>query len=192
MPKVKTRKSLHYVSNVSNRKFAVSAEKVENVVVGSALNEESNSNEKSLPEIPHTKKERAKERHNKWIEKFDPTKKSTRKSKKKKKSRQMDICEEQTTLNISELKEFLPDINKEFGSINQNTLKKSNSHIGLNMKPVKSKSTRKNIAKSEIQRFHQVLQHSAFKADPLSTIKQHVENTIEKKQVIDDKSMKTD
>jgi hypothetical protein len=41
---------------------------------------------------------------------------------------------------------------------------------------------------SEIQRFHKVLNHSAFKADPLSTIKQHVENTIEKKQVIDDKS----
>jgi hypothetical protein len=40
---------------------------------------------------------------------------------------------------------------------------------------------------NEIQRFHKVLQHSAFKADSLSTIKQHVENTIEKKQVVDDK-----
>lgn len=41
---------------------------------------------------------------------------------------------------------------------------------------------------SEIQRFHKVLNHSAFMADPLSTIKLHVENTIEKKQIIDDKS----
>jgi len=152
--------------------------------------EKSNVEEKLLPEISHTKKEKAKERHEKWVKKFEPT---TQKSKKKKKkSRQMDICEEETTLNISELKEYLPDINKAFESTNQKTQKKSqpsqNSNLGLNVKSVKSKSARKNIAMSEIQRFHKVLNHSAFKADPLSTIKQHVENTIEKKQVVDDRS----
>ena len=44
---------------------------------------------------------------------------------------------------------------------------------------------------SEIQRFHKILHHSAFRADPLSIIKQHVENTIEKKQVVDDKTDKS-
>ncbi|CAG8458821.1 23109_t:CDS:2 [Rhizophagus irregularis] len=145
MPKVrKTRKSLHY--NVPNRKFAVSADKVEKVVIGSALNEEEpNAEEKLLPKISNTKKEKARERHEKWIKK-------------------------ETTLNISDLKEYLPDINK-VESTNQKG---------------QDKKTKKKM--SEIQRFHKVLNHSAFKADPLSTIKLHVENTIEKKQIIDDKS----
>ena len=72
------------------------------------------------------------------------------KKKKKKKSRQMDICEEETILNISELKEYLPDINKEFESTNQKSRKKpqssQNSNLGLYVKSVKSKSARKNIA----------------------------------------------
>ncbi|RGB40884.1 ribosome biogenesis protein SLX9-domain-containing protein [Rhizophagus diaphanus] len=198
MPKVrKTRKSLHY--NVPNRKFAVSDDKVEKVVIGSTLNEEEpNADEKLLPKISNTKKEKARERHEKWIKKFEPTKTSTQRSKKnkkkKKKSRQMDVCEEETTLNISDLKEYLPDINKEVESTKQKgrdkkTKKKSqNSNLVLNLKSVKSKSARKVVAMSEIQRFHKVLNHSAFKADPLSTIKLHVENTIEKKQTIDDKS----
>jgi hypothetical protein len=59
----------------------------------------------------------------------------------------MDICEEETTLNISELKEFLPGIDKKFESGNQKTQKKPQiSNIGINMKSVKTKSARKNIA----------------------------------------------
>ncbi|CAG8759031.1 8162_t:CDS:2, partial [Dentiscutata erythropus] len=66
--------------------------------------------------------------------------------------------------------------------------------IGLNVKPVKSQTTRKRIMQEEIQRFHKVMQHSAFKADPLLTVKQHVENTVEKKESIpnDNSSMNVD
>lgn len=91
-----------------------------------------------------------------FIEEFEPTKTSTQRSKKnkkkKKKSRQMDVCEEETTLNISDLKEYLPDINKAVESTNQKgqdkkTKKKSqNLNLVLNLKSVKSKSARKIIA----------------------------------------------
>lgn len=63
----------------------------------------------------------------------------------------MDVCEEETTLNISDLKEYLPDINK-VESTNQKgqdkkTKKKSqNSNLVLNLKSVKSKSARKIVA----------------------------------------------
>lgn len=63
----------------------------------------------------------------------------------------MDVCEEETTLNISDLKEYLPDINK-VESTNQKgqdkkTKKKSqSSNLVLNLKSVKSKSARKIVA----------------------------------------------
>jgi hypothetical protein len=66
----------------------------------------------------------------------------------------MDICEEETTLNISDLKEYLPDINNEVESTNQKgQIKKSqkkslsqNFNLVLNLKSVKSKSARKIVA----------------------------------------------
>ncbi|CAG8766194.1 7173_t:CDS:2, partial [Cetraspora pellucida] len=63
--------------------------------------------------------------------------------------------------------------------------------IGLNI--AKPQVARKKIIKEEIQRFHKVIQHSAFKADPLSAVRQHVENTVEKKKSIpNDNSMNID
>jgi|tagenome__1003787_1003787.scaffolds.fasta_scaffold17811297_1 hypothetical protein len=59
----------------------------------------------------------------------------------------MDICEDEISLNISELKGYLPNIDKEFESANQETQRKSQiSNIGINIKSVKTKSARKNIA----------------------------------------------
>jgi len=56
----------------------------------------------------------------------------------------MDICEEEPTFNISELKEY---IDKEFESTNQESQKNSqSSNLKLNINPVKSKSARKNVA----------------------------------------------
>ncbi|CAG8712618.1 9322_t:CDS:2, partial [Acaulospora morrowiae] len=160
-PKVqKTRKRLTQV----NREFAVPQKNVESVVLGSTP-------DKPIIEKPkdfsQTKKEREKARHEKWIQ-----------------SQwllllRMDI-EETLTFNIASLKESLSTVDiSENPESRPRGAGKSNSQSPSS---AKTKAARKNIAMSEIQRFHKVLQHSAFKDDPLLTIKQHVENTIERKK----------
>ncbi|CAG8711850.1 28538_t:CDS:2 [Gigaspora margarita] len=99
---------------------------------------------------------------------FEPTgSNAVRNKTNKKKRNKKNSSKIEESLNISSLVQSLPIID-----------------AGLNIKPVKSQTARKRIMKEEIQRFHKVMQHSAFKADPLSTVKQHVENTIEKKVCI--------
>jgi hypothetical protein len=85
---------------------------------------------------------------------FEPTNTTSQKFKKKKKKKksQQTCGVEETTLNISELREYLPDISKELESTSQKTQKKAqsqssrNSNLVLNIKSVKSKSARRNIA----------------------------------------------
>ncbi|KAI8049075.1 ribosome biogenesis protein SLX9-domain-containing protein [Syncephalis plumigaleata] len=57
--------------------------------------------------------------------------------------------------------------------------------------PDKQPGTRKRdkIAKNEMARFQAVLGHPAFKANPLTAIRQHVENTFGKPATMTDKSM---
>ncbi|ORX62257.1 hypothetical protein DM01DRAFT_299453 [Hesseltinella vesiculosa] len=50
------------------------------------------------------------------------------------------------------------------------------SHL-VSLDKIKSKNKKKNAMLQDIARFQKVLQHDAFKNDPLSTIRQHVQNT---------------
>ncbi|RHZ81446.1 hypothetical protein Glove_120g118 [Diversispora epigaea] len=203
MPKVKKpRNSIHH------RKFAVPEKKVEKVIVGSTQPLYDNNNDddndidkggdesiikqqqpqKSQPSQkshPQTKKEKINRKREFWKQKFALSKLSNlsnnvnKKKRKKKKSQQMDIFED--TLNLSSLKDSLLTINP--SKNDQNSQKKSS----LNSPPppppvVKTTTARKNVAMKEIPRFYEILQHSEFKINPLSTIRTHIENTLEKKK----------
>ncbi|KAF0449630.1 ribosome biogenesis protein [Gigaspora margarita] len=122
------------------------------------------------------------------VQRFEPTgSNAVRNKTNKKKRNKKNSSKIEESLNISSLVQSLPIIDAGPNFQPQPQTRKSHPkppQIGLNIKPVKSQTARKRIMKEEIQRFHKVMQHSAFKADPLSTVKQHVENTIEKKVCI--------
>ncbi|CAG8504493.1 2735_t:CDS:2 [Diversispora eburnea] len=90
----------------------------------------------------------------------------------------MDVFEE--TLNLSSLKDSLLTIDP--SNNDKNSQKKSSLNSPPSLSVVKTITARKNVAMKEIPRFYEILQHSTFKINPLSTIRTHIENTIEKKK----------
>ncbi|KAG9302705.1 hypothetical protein G9A89_005179 [Geosiphon pyriformis] len=192
MPKVRrTRTTFHYTPQT------VSQEKeIERVIPGSARNinahsllasyskehkdkrvEEKRVEEKVIDKersIP--KKEKRKERHEKWLEKLGSIYRP--KKKKKKQVESSGILADFSSLR--EILETLPDIASDPNHIPQRQLKPLPK--GLNSKKVVGKKARKNAEIAEMKRFHKIMHHPIFKADPMSTIESHVKNSLGPKE----------
>ncbi|KAI8577479.1 hypothetical protein K450DRAFT_251865 [Umbelopsis ramanniana AG] len=180
MPKVtRTRTRLHKEAapKIKDRKFAVKEKEVLEKIDTTHDEPQIETTEAGLEEEdgPVSKRMKRKMRHDNWMQKLDQTYNKLDKKKKKKGKNSLAV-----------------DL-KDFGSILsqiQTTDKPSESFVrGAQPAPkspfpdtnpkVTRKKTRKANALQEIIRFQNVLQHSAFKSNPMETIKQHVQNTFQ-------------
>ncbi|KAJ2474612.1 hypothetical protein IWW56_005796 [Coemansia sp. RSA 2131] len=128
---------------------------------------------------PVSKKGKRVERHKKWIDKL-ATAQAQQRQEQRHLSRQTDPSA--LVRGMSQMHHSLRDIQAEImaGDLlsldtnknKQNAQQKSNIPV--------SRKARARAAVKEEQRFAQVLQHPAFKADALATIREHLSNTLSK------------
>ncbi|KAG2186138.1 hypothetical protein INT43_002576 [Umbelopsis isabellina] len=180
MPKVtRTRTRLHKEAkpSVNDRKFAVKQkevlERIETTHDEPKLlkTEAGEEEEEGLV----SKRLKRKLRHDAWMQKLDQTYNKLDKQKKKKNKNSLAV----------DLKDF-GSILSQIHSTNQpgepfvrgtaSAPAPINPLLNAKPKPT-SKKARKAAEMQEILRFQNVLQHSAFKSNPIETIKQHVKNT---------------
>ncbi|KAH8549525.1 ribosome biogenesis protein SLX9-domain-containing protein [Umbelopsis sp. PMI_123] len=181
MPKVtRTRTRLHKEAapKINERKFAVKEKEVLERIE-TAHNEpqiEKPSEGIEEEEGPVSKRMKRKMRHDTWMQKLDQTYNKLDNRKKKKKGKNA------LTVDFDDFGSVLSQI--------QTTDKPSEPFVRGTPTPSKkpfpdtnTKVTRKKARKAnalqEIIRFQNVLQHSAFKSNPMETIKQHVQNTFQ-------------
>ncbi|KAG5520080.1 hypothetical protein PMAC_001156 [Pneumocystis sp. 'macacae'] len=111
-----------------------------------------------------SKIQRRKYKHEEWIQKFK--KKPTLSTSFRKRINKKQKLQHFST--ITEMSSLLPDI------INE-------------VKHIKSKNSKKNLKKFQKQeeiRFNTILQHPNFQNDPWESIRQHIKNSVEKKEGI--------
>ncbi|KAJ2272482.1 hypothetical protein IWW43_003799 [Coemansia sp. RSA 1935] len=128
---------------------------------------------------PVSKKGKRVERHKKWIDKL-----ATAQSQKRQEQRHLSRQTDPSALvrGMSQIHHSLRDIQAEIMASDLLSLdtnkNKQNAQQKANI-PV-SRKARARAAVKEEQRFAQVLQHPAFKADALATIREHLSNTLSK------------
>ncbi|KAJ1851627.1 hypothetical protein LPJ76_005978 [Coemansia sp. RSA 638] len=128
---------------------------------------------------PVSKKGKRVERHKKWIDKL-ATAQAQQRQEQRHLSRQTDPSA--LVRGMSQMHHSLRDIQAEIMASDLLSLdtnkNKQNAQQKSNI-PV-SRKARARAAVKEEQRFAQVLQHPAFKADALATIREHLSNTLSK------------
>ncbi|KAG0166053.1 hypothetical protein DFQ28_007921 [Apophysomyces sp. BC1034] len=178
MPKLQRNKgkAKNLESELRNRKFAVRQKDVIERVVqneSGAIGIES-TQEKDTAISKQLKK---KLRHEAWIEKLDGAYSVRKKQQKKKNNKQNNLA-----VDLDDFNELLNNIDVNTASNITSTASapapaEMQRPIVVASNKIKSKKARKKAEMQEIVRFQKVMQHSAFKNDPLATIRQHVQNT---------------
>ncbi|KAJ2828103.1 hypothetical protein IWW50_001555 [Coemansia erecta] len=142
---------------------------------------------------PKSKKGKRVERHKKWLTKLD-TAKSLHRQQQRQQSRMTD--KSALIRGMSQMHSSLRDVQAEImagdlllsfdrqkqksndGNHNNSTSTKG-CYSDMHQPPPVSRKARAKAAVVEEKRFAQVLQHPAFKADPLATIREHLANTLQ-------------
>ncbi|KAJ2621926.1 hypothetical protein H4R22_005216 [Coemansia sp. RSA 1290] len=132
--------------------------------------------EKELPR--QTKKAKRVERHKKWLDKLN-----TAQALQRQQQRQQSRLTDKSALvrGMSQMQSSLRQVQAEMIAADLS----GNSATRPKQKQPdipKSRKARNRAAIQEEQRFSQVLQHPAFKADPLATIRKHLSNTLQQQQ----------
>ncbi|KAJ3090737.1 hypothetical protein HK102_002832 [Quaeritorhiza haematococci] len=173
MPKVKTRISL---GHTSKRRFAVQ----DNQTV--TLSESA-----AAEDTPTTNAQRAREkrklRRERWLEKLNASYGGTSRSPESKNKKSKKRNTDSEVMRLDYIKAALPTLDFGLPGEEQQQKEQSSSKSSEKQKPtnavkaVSQKSRRKaNIG--EIIRMQKILDHDAFKKNPLATIQQHVRNTM--------------
>ncbi|KAM7444087.1 hypothetical protein ABFA07_007268 [Porites harrisoni] len=127
--------------------------------------------------VQHNKKDRRKERHEQFLKKLHAGRRVEEDSKKAKQRAQTVVVGD-----MEPLLSALPTIN--IPELVRST--KSTDNSGGSEKP-KKKNKMRNKARqalqaSEIAHFQQVLQHPAYKANPLAAISEHIKNAVQRER----------
>ncbi|KAI8092941.1 ribosome biogenesis protein SLX9-domain-containing protein [Halteromyces radiatus] len=124
-----------------------------------------------------SKAAKKKQRHEEWMEKLDYAY-AARKKQKKLENRQGALNKgfNDFELILQTIQKETPETNNTSSTNTTTTPPAPGSHI-ISSDKIKSKSAKKKAMIQEMARFQKVMQHSAFKQDPLSTIRQHVQNS---------------
>ncbi|KAI8342691.1 ribosome biogenesis protein SLX9-domain-containing protein [Chlamydoabsidia padenii] len=127
------------------------------------------------PKSVLNKTTKQKQRHEAWLEKLDHSYATKKKQQKKAKQGAL-------TKGFDDFGDVLQMIQKETPTTSTTTTTNqpasAGSHI-ISSKKIKGGKAKKKAMMQEMARFQKVLQHDAFKQDPLSTIKQHVQNSFQ-------------
>ncbi|SAM01313.1 hypothetical protein [Absidia glauca] len=123
-----------------------------------------------------SKTTKKKQRHEAWLEKLDHSYATKKKQQKK--------TAQKSALNkgFDDFGDVLQMIQKETPAAPSTTTPEqkpaAGSHI-ISSKKIKGGKAKKKALMQEMARFQKVMQHNAFKQDPLSTIRQHVQNSFQ-------------
>ncbi|KAF7720868.1 hypothetical protein EC973_005889 [Apophysomyces ossiformis] len=126
-------------------------------------------------DITISKQMKKKLRHEAWIGKLDTAYTVRKKQQKKKNNKQNELAAD-----LDEFNDLLNTIEIKTPSNTASSAQESTEAprpVVVPSNKIKSKKAKKKAEMQEILRFQKVMQHSAFKQDPLSTIRQHVQNT---------------
>ncbi|KAI7904702.1 ribosome biogenesis protein SLX9-domain-containing protein [Cokeromyces recurvatus] len=175
MPKISRSKSKKVENPVRLRKFAVSEKEVLEKIVTD------NGEIKTVPNKSQEvakKDQKKKARHEAWLEKLDHAynvkKKLQKKENKKKNGLKTDLSSIHDILNDIEIK---PKSELESKATHAKKLEQPIKQAAIPSNKIRSKKAKKQAEMQEILRMQKVMQHSAFKQNPLATIRQHIENT---------------
>ncbi|KAI8071796.1 ribosome biogenesis protein SLX9-domain-containing protein [Gongronella butleri] len=127
-----------------------------------------------------SKSTKKKQRHSAWLEKLDHSY-TVKKKQQQKKSRQTMLQkggfdEFDEVLQMIDTSAQEGDVPNAEAPANSAATSTSGTHL-VSLDKIKSKKRKQNTMLQDMARFQKVLQHDAFKNDPLSTIRQHVQNT---------------
>ncbi|CAO3666795.1 unnamed protein product [Umbelopsis vinacea] len=178
MPKVtrnRTRLHKEAAPRIQERKFAVKEKEVLERIDTTQDEPQVTQTEAGIEdeEAQVSKRLKRKLRHDAWMQKLDQTynKLDNKKKKKNKNSLAVDLTD------FGSILSQIPTTDKPSEHfVRSAPTPPKNPFINSKAK-VSSKKSRKATALQEILRFQNVLQHSAFKSNPMETIKQHVQNT---------------
>ncbi|KAI8984313.1 ribosome biogenesis protein SLX9-domain-containing protein [Mycotypha africana] len=158
-----------------NRKFAVSEKEVLERIV---------TDGDQITTVPaHStdtsrKEEKKKARHEAWLEKLDHSyavrKKMQKKENQKKTGLKVDLSGFGELLDEIQVR---PKSEVESKATHEAKLHQSTKIPAIPSNQIKSKKKKKQAELQEILRMQKVMQHGAFKQNPLATIRQHVQNT---------------
>ncbi|KAI8047074.1 ribosome biogenesis protein SLX9-domain-containing protein [Gilbertella persicaria] len=173
MPKATRSRSLKKADTpLRQRKFAVSEKQVLERIV---TEEEQISTVPAHAQETLKKDEKKKKRHEEWLQKLDRSYVAKKKMQKKQ--------DKKTNLNVDlgGIGDILNDIQvkpkSEFASQATHEKKLENKQPAIPSNKIKSKKAKKQAELQEMLRMQKVMQHGAFKQNPLDTIRQHVQNT---------------
>ncbi|KAI8645934.1 ribosome biogenesis protein SLX9-domain-containing protein [Parasitella parasitica] len=176
MPKVsRSSRSKKVDTPLRQRNFAVPDKQVlEKVVIENEEISVAAANEYEIAKKDYKKKAR----HEAWLEKLDRSyavkKKLQKKENRKKDGLKTDLSGFQDVLSSIQIKskqelESQATHSKKLAALAKEAAIPSNK--------IKSKKSKKQAEMQEILRMQKVMQHNAFKENPLATIRQHVQNT---------------
>ncbi|KAI9473871.1 MAG: ribosome biogenesis protein SLX9-domain-containing protein [Benjaminiella poitrasii] len=176
MPKVSRSSRSKKVENpLRLRKFAVSEKEVLEKIVSD--NGELKTVAAKSQEVAK-KDNKKKARHEAWLEKLDHAytvkKKQQKKENKKKNGLKTDLSSFNDILDDIEIK---PKSELASKATHAKKLEQSVKQAAIPSNKIKSKKAKKQAEMQEILRMQKVMQHNAFKQNPLATIRQHIENT---------------
>lgn len=120
--------------------------------------------------LKETKKDKRKDRHFNWQQKFSNPKISA--SARKRRNRK---ARENLKVNVSSIGEVLPEIDLDISVANSRL--KPVIKDSLSSKQTKSSMKRNTV--EEIERFQAILKHPSFVSNPLETVREHLGNSLD-------------